>query len=190
MGQKKDAKMKIGYIRYSNEKQRAEQLNLLKEAGCNRIFEENVKATSLVKPELAKAYYKISTGDKLIVASLDRLGSRIADFIDIVKWLDNKGGTLISIKDDISGKSFLRHTLALFRMEEAIKTEKNMIRLEVKLESAGRPKVNSDDAINAAVAMIGMPGKNGKTMSIRDVAKQTGLSKSSLGRYKAQLISV
>jgi DNA invertase Pin-like site-specific DNA recombinase len=69
-----DSKLKIGYARVStNEQNLSNQISLLKENGCEDIFEEKISGAKKTRPELEKLLSQIRASDTLVVCKLDRL---------------------------------------------------------------------------------------------------------------------
>jgi DNA invertase Pin-like site-specific DNA recombinase len=86
----------VGYARTSTIDQVAgfeSQIKALKEANCERVFEEQVSATGK-RPKLDEALNYIRKGDTLIVAKLDRLARSLKHLGEIVETLANKGAML------------------------------------------------------------------------------------------------
>lgn len=84
--------MNIGYARVSTVEQHLDrQLAQLKEAGCDKIFEEKVSGKNKVDRDAFKeclAYLRQS--DTLVVTSLDRLGRNYDDITNVVRELNNR----------------------------------------------------------------------------------------------------
>ena len=63
--------MKIGYARVSTEEQNLDrQLDSLKEAGCEKIFQEKITGTKKERPELDKLMEQLRSGDLIIVSGV------------------------------------------------------------------------------------------------------------------------
>jgi DNA invertase Pin-like site-specific DNA recombinase len=90
--------MLIGYARTSTLDQKAgieAQLKELREAGCEKVFSEQVSSVDVLKREqLALALDFIREGDSLVVAKLDRLARSVAHLLAIVDHLNAKGASL------------------------------------------------------------------------------------------------
>ncbi|MDG4967096.1 recombinase family protein [Lactococcus lactis] len=87
--------MKIGYARVSTFEQKLEsQIDLLKEAGAEEVFQEKFTGTTVERPEFNKAIQKLTNGDTLIVTKLDRLARNTREVLEIVQSLFNRGITV------------------------------------------------------------------------------------------------
>lgn len=87
--------MKIGYARVSSLDQNLDrQLESLKKAGCQQIFQEKISGKNTERPELQKMLAFIRTGDVLIVSSLDRLGRNSNDIKNILTQIQQKKATV------------------------------------------------------------------------------------------------
>jgi DNA invertase Pin-like site-specific DNA recombinase len=66
--------MLVGYARVSTDLQTTDgQIDALKAAGCERVFQESMSGTRADRPQLAAALEYAREGDVLVVARLDRL---------------------------------------------------------------------------------------------------------------------
>lgn len=67
--------MKIGYACVSTKDQNLDlQLDALKEAGCERIFEDKISGSKMERNGLSQAIQSLRPVDTLVVWKLDRLG--------------------------------------------------------------------------------------------------------------------
>lgn len=84
--------MKIGYARVSSRGQSLElQLDKLRAAGCEKIFEEKRSGgKGTARPELAQALEFVREGDTLHVTKLDRLARSLSDLNTITGKLSHK----------------------------------------------------------------------------------------------------
>jgi DNA invertase Pin-like site-specific DNA recombinase len=77
--------MLIGYARVSTiDQDLALQREALKQAGCERIFEETASGAKADRPQLLRALDHMRAGDTLLVWKLDRLARSIQHLIDTV----------------------------------------------------------------------------------------------------------
>jgi DNA invertase Pin-like site-specific DNA recombinase len=89
--------MLIGYARVSTVDQSLDlQCNALNEAGCTRIFTEQLSGAVADRPELAAAISYACPGDTLAVWKLDRLARSMKQLIDTVEDLRARGRLLQS----------------------------------------------------------------------------------------------
>ena len=75
--------MIVGYARCSTGSQdSAGQIDSLKQAGCDKVFSENVSGVVTDRRELKKAIASLNEGDLLIVTKLDRLTRSTRDLLN------------------------------------------------------------------------------------------------------------
>jgi DNA invertase Pin-like site-specific DNA recombinase len=90
----------LGYARVSTTGQSLEaQIDLLRQHGCDRIFQEKVSGVRADRPELARLLVSLGPGDTLVVTRLDRLARSTADLLSIVKGTAAKGANLLSLNE-------------------------------------------------------------------------------------------
>ena len=97
--------MLIGYARTSTQDQKYSleaQVEELKAAGCERLYQEEVSSVDSKREELENALDYIREGDILVVKKLDRLARSVADTVDIQKRLEakNAGLSILDMKID------------------------------------------------------------------------------------------
>ncbi len=88
--------MLVGYARTSTLDQRAgfeAQRRELKEAGCDKVFAEQVSSVAS-RDKLEAALDFIRDGDVFVVTKLDRLARSMRDLLDIVARIEEKGASL------------------------------------------------------------------------------------------------
>ncbi len=90
---KKQNRKLIGYARASEfeVKYLNEQIESLRDAGCNFIFSEIVNFGQSDKPELTKAFATLSKGDHLVLTQLDRAFQSKSECIKTINKLLNGG---------------------------------------------------------------------------------------------------
>ncbi len=93
-----DSKLKIGYARVSTNDQNLDnQISLLKENGCEEIFEEKISGAKKTRPELEKLLSQIRQDDTLVVCKLDRLARSTHHLLEIVETLREKKAAFYSL---------------------------------------------------------------------------------------------
>ena len=96
--------MLIGYARVSTQDQNPDlQLDALKKAGCEEIFQEKFSGKSAARPELENCLRMLRKGDVLVVWRLDRhrLGRSLKDLVEIVSALEDRGVGFQSLTENI-----------------------------------------------------------------------------------------
>ena len=91
--------MLFGYARVSTQDQNLSlQLDDLKKAGCQRIFQEKVSSAK-VRPQLQKLLEVLREGDTIIVWKLDRLGRSLNELSTLINDFQARGIGLRSLND-------------------------------------------------------------------------------------------
>ena len=92
--------MLIGYARVSTDDQDLQlQRRELREAGCERIFEEKMSGARRDRPELRRLMDHLRPGDVLVVTRLDRLARSTRDLLDVAQQLTDGEAGLRSLAE-------------------------------------------------------------------------------------------
>lgn len=181
--------MLIGYARVSTLEQNLDrQLDAIMKQGVDKrnIYQEKMTGTKRERPQLNKMLDELQAGDTVIIADLTRISRSTRDLLDIVAKICEKGASIKSIKDtwldtttDNPYNSFLLTVMsALSQLERDLisqRTKEGLSSAKARGRQGGRPsKVNQN---RNAVMMLYTGG-----MRITDVAKATGLSRSTVHR--------
>ena len=179
--------MKIGYARVSTQDQNLDrQLDNLKSAGCERIFNEKMTGTKSDRPELKAMLLTLREGDILVIDSFSRLSRSTKDLLALVDQLTGMGVHLVSLKENLdtttaTGKLMLTMLSALSQFERDLIAERTIDGLKAaraRGRCGGRPKVGTDRDRQQALAMY-----RANVMSCSDIAKRFGVSLSTLNRW-------
>jgi DNA invertase Pin-like site-specific DNA recombinase len=82
----------VGYARVSTTGQSLDvQLDMLKQAGCTKVFQEKRSGRDGKRPELARCIEYVREGDVLLVTKPDRLARSTSDLYGIIGKLKEKG---------------------------------------------------------------------------------------------------
>ena len=90
----------IGYARVSTADQDLQlQLDALKEAGCDQLFEDKASGARTKRPGLDACVTALKPGDTLVVWRLDRLGRSMPHLVSLVEELLGNGIGFRSLLD-------------------------------------------------------------------------------------------
>ena len=178
--------MKIGYARVSTDDQTLDlQIDALKVAGCERIYEEHASGKNTNRPQLDICLRSMRQGDTLSVWRLDRLGRSLKDLVHVVSSLEDLGVAFESLTEKLDTSSPTgKFTFHLF--SALAEFERNIIRERTNagLKSArargrvgGRPQSLTEDE----KTMVRLLMAN-KENSVTSIAKQFKTSTSTIHR--------
>jgi DNA invertase Pin-like site-specific DNA recombinase len=84
-----------GYARVSTTDQDlAGQLAKLREAGCERVFQEKVSGAKSDRRALQQALDVLGKGDVLLATKLDRLARSTKDFLNVLSKIEEQGASI------------------------------------------------------------------------------------------------
>lgn len=187
--------MKIGYARVSTIGQSLEsQIEELKKAGCEKIFQEKVTGKNTTnRDQLKEAIEFCREGDELVVTKIDRLARSIIDLNNIVNELKEKKvfvtflhQNLTTAGNDNSMDTLLFNILGAFAQFErdliVQRTSEGRERAKKQGKHMGRPGKAEKD-IKRALELFNDRENNG--MSVNDIVKLTGVPRATIYK-KAQ----
>lgn len=93
---------KVGYIRVSTAEQNEErQFTAFEELGISKIFHEKLSGKDTDRPQLRACLDYLREGDTLYVNEYSRLARSTKDLLNIIDELQQKGVTLVSLKEKL-----------------------------------------------------------------------------------------
>jgi DNA invertase Pin-like site-specific DNA recombinase len=179
--------MKIGYARVSTDLQSTDgQIDALKSAGCDKIFEETASGAQRDRPELLAALNYLRPGDSIFVWRLDRLARSLKQLLETVEDLDARQIGLVSITENIetvspSGKLVFHIFAALAEFERNLIRQRTMQGLMAAKRMGrvgGRPPSLNAASLRAAKAMLSDDG-----LTVAEVAERLNIAVSTLYRH-------
>ncbi|MFN3634359.1 MAG: recombinase family protein [Rhizobium rhizophilum] len=179
--------MLIGYARVSTQDQNPGlQIDALKAAGCDRVFEEKASGALRDRPQLLAALEYARAGDTIVVWKLDRLARSIRQLIETIEDLDRREIGFRSLTEAIdtqtAGGKLVFHIFAgLAEFERSIIRERTVAGLasaRARGRLGGRPPAVSAEDVAMARAMLADP-----SITVNQVAKTLGISPATLYRH-------
>ena len=96
--------MQIGYARVSTKEQGfALQLDALRKAGCEQVYQEVASGAKTERPVLAGLLRELRPGDVLVIWKLDRLGRSLRHLVELAATLMEQPGCRVSARDTCRG---------------------------------------------------------------------------------------
>lgn len=177
--------MLIGYARTSTVEQEAgfeAQLRDLEQAGCEKVFQEQVSSVARRK-ELETALDFIREGDTLVVTKLDRLARSTMHLLQITEDLEGKGSHLNILDLGIdtntpTGKLMLTMLGGIATFEREIMLERQREGI-AKAKAEGKYKGRKATAQARAPEVISLYEAGKRPI---DIIKETGISHASVFR--------
>lgn len=199
--------MKVGYARVSTTEQNLDrQLEALKNAGAEKMFQEKISGKNTVdRVELKEALQFLREQDILIVESLDRLGRDYDDIIQIVQELDKKEIGLMVLNLPILNQELgdpnlqkLIRNMIVQLLSWTAENERNEIKrkqqqgIEIAKKKGhykGRPLKYTANANNPKDRMIYqvIVSKLKLEQPIKKIANETGVTRDTVYRIKNEL---
>ena len=182
--------MKIGYARVSTREQNPSlQIDALKQAGCERIFQDVASGAKSSRPELDKLLAEARTGDTIIIWKLDRLGRSLRHLVELVETLSAQKIGLKSLNDPVDtthaqGRLIFNLFASLAEFERDLireRTNAGLSAARARGRVGGRPK--GLDAQAEATAMAAETLYREGRLSVNAIADKLHISKSTLYSY-------
>ena len=173
----------IGYARISTTEQKLDpQVDALKAAGCETVFEDVISGAKAERPGLNNALAFLRKGDTLLVWKLDRLGRSMKHLVETVTDLGDRGVGFKSLTEGVdtttTGGTLVFHLFgALAEFERDLIVERTQAGLKAAAtrgRKGGRKPVVTPKKLEQAKAHIG------EGLTVREAAARLKISKTSL----------
>jgi DNA invertase Pin-like site-specific DNA recombinase len=178
--------MNIGYCRVSTQDQNLElQLDELKRAGCDKIFQDVASGSKDERKGLQEAMSFAREGDCLVIWKLDRLSRSLRHLIDTVNQLKERGIGLKILTMNLdtttpSGTLIFHIFASLSEFERELIRERTVAGLKAaraRGRIGGRPKAMDEKKVQIAKSLY----SDGKT-TVSEICKTLQVSKATLYR--------
>ena len=122
--------MKLGYARVSTDDQTLDrQRERLREAGCERLFEEKMSGARRDRPELARLLDQLRKDDVVVVTRLDRLARSTGNLLEIAETIRAKDAGLRSLAEPWADTTSPAGRMVLTVFAGIAEFERELIRL-------------------------------------------------------------
>lgn len=177
----------FGYARVSTPQQSLEnQVALLKDAGCEKIFSEKISGYNCVKGEFDKMMEFVRAKDVVVVTGVDRLGRSTKDLTILLDEFHNREIDLVILGHDIDTRTahgkMMFGFMAIFAENER---NRNLERIRQGMEGArkrgrhiGRPNKLKGDKIKQMVNLY-----KSQALSVKELCLMYGVCKVTLYKY-------
>ncbi len=151
----------VGYARVSTREERQvfdRQVDALKAAGCERVFEDRGSGASADRTGLKECLGYLRRGDVLIVLDLDRLGRLAGELIRLVDELEAKGVGFRALNAAFDtttpmGRAFLQIQAAFAEMERNVirqRVKEGIAAARARGRKGGRPRLMTPERLRYA----------------------------------------
>lgn len=181
---------RIGYARVSTGDQSLNlQIDALKAARCDVIFDDVISGASRKRPGLDQALAALGENHQLVVWRLDRLGRSFTHLVEIADQIQQRGAYFISLSDGIDSSSvvgeIVYRLLSVFsdfeRQLIVSRTVAGLAAARARGQKFGRRPLMSNAQVIAADRML----RNG--VPFETVLNRYGVKRSTLYRARQKM---
>jgi DNA invertase Pin-like site-specific DNA recombinase len=185
--------MLVGYARVSTYEQNLDlQNDALKDAGCKKIFVDQISGVASARPGLEEALNYVREGDMLVVWRLDRLGRSLKQLIELIGRLEEKHIGFKSLQESIdttsSGGRLIFHIFgALAEFERNLireRTTAGLTAARARGRKGGRPRALDPEKRKVARKLY-----EEREHTIEEICRIMGISKPTLYAYVRNSLS-
>ena len=178
--------MNIGYARISTTDQNLDlQVDELKKAGCERIFQDIASGAKSDRKGLKEAIEFARSGDVIVCWKLDRVGRSLRDLIETINTLKDRGigfRCLTQPVDTTTSAGMLVFQIfgAMAEFERSLireRTQAGLLASRARGRLGGRPKLDNSQRIEIAASLY----RDGK-VSVAEICKNLKISKATFYR--------
>jgi len=180
---------KIGYARVSTISQNLDsQLDMLKKAGCTKIYSDKISGTSSVRNGWDELMGYLRPNDIVVVTELSRMTRSLTQLLDTVKKLEEKDVEIMSLRENIDntsaiGRAFLHIMGSIHQMEKELRAERaaaGRVSAKARGRVGGRPPTSPEKLEQAHILYINTE----KTAA--EICKSIGIGRRTFFGYLAK----
>ena len=183
----------FGYARVSTADQNTDtQIDALQKFGCDRVFQEKISGLSVQRPALDEMLTLLRAGDTVVVSRFSRLGRSRDHLINLIGSFSERGIIFKALDLGIdsatpSGKLVIGIFAALAEYDREMileKTRAGQLLAKANGKHVGRRAgVNQENYSKVRKAVE-------KGLSVNEIVNLTGISLSSVKRYRKEMAKI
>lgn len=180
----------IGYARVSTREQNDEsQIDLLTEAGCERIFQDKVSGKLAKRPDWDACREYLRPGDTLVITRFARVARNLRNLLEVGHWLDEREVGLVVLKQNIDTRTptgrLIFHILGAIDEFQADliaeNTKEGLASARARGRVGGRPRALTGTKLEQALRMY-----DERTLKVAEIADVVGTSRATIYRALEQ----
>jgi DNA invertase Pin-like site-specific DNA recombinase len=177
----------VGYARVSTADQKLDrQLDALREAGCERIFEDVASGAKAERPGLDRMLDTLREGDVVVIMKLSRLGRSLRHLVELVDDFRERGVGFRSLTEGFDtttagGRFVFSVMAAMAEFEREIiveRTRSGLAAARARGRVGGRKPVMTPRTVRMAAALMA-----DRRNTVGEIADELGVSRRTLYRY-------
>lgn len=178
--------MRVGYARVSTDDQNLDmQLDALRDAGCERVFQEHASGKNTERPELQRMLDVLREGDTVVVYKLDRISRSVQDLEALAAAFEDMGVGFVSVVDQIDtstamGRFFFHVMGAVAELERDIIVERTNAGLAA---ARARGRVGGRKPMDPKKVKQMLALYDSGQMTVPEICDAVGVSKPTLYKY-------
>ena len=165
------------------------QVDALRRAGYTKVYQEVASGAKVQRPVLDTLLGELRPGDVLVIWKLDRLGRSLSHLVELAGVLLNQQVGLKSLNDPLDtttsqGRLVFNLFASLAEFEKDLireRTQAGLVAARARGRLGGRPKCLPPAAEKTACAAETLYRE--RRLSVREIAAQLGIAKSTLYDY-------
>jgi DNA invertase Pin-like site-specific DNA recombinase len=163
----------IGYARVSSQDQHLEgQIEGLKAAGAEKVFQEKISGARADRPQLTKLMAALQPGDVVVVTKLDRLGRSTRELLNLIEQIGAAGAVFKSLGDTWADTTTAHGRLMLTVLAGLAEFERSLI---ISRTSEGRKRAMANGV------------KFGRKPKLSDYQRKEALRRRAAGETLAEI---
>ncbi len=175
---------RIGYARISTDDQSLDlQKDALAQAGCKIVYADTASGKNTQRPEFEQCLKALRNGDTLVVWRLDRLGRSLADLVQTVTELEQRGVSFESLTEKIetgsaAGRLIFHVFASLAEFERNLIRERTVAGLEAaraRGRRGGRKPLLSNKQVREIRRLVSDP-----EIPVTQIAERYGVSRTTI----------
>jgi len=176
----------VGYARVSSRDQNLDsQLDMLKDAGCTKIFTDKTSGITEARPGWDRLMEYVRPSDVIVVVELSRMTRSLTHLLQLAKELDERQINIMSLRESINtttatGRAFFLMMGVINQLERELKAERaaaGRSAAKARGRTGGRPRTDRKKLEQALILY------DNSDYSADEVCKTAGVGRRTFFRF-------